>query len=67
MQDRDILVNSVLRNDSLDFNDMQYKSVENYSFKPFTMDEVNGQKELSILKKLDDFTNMMNNTNSQFM
>ena len=67
MQDRDILVNSVLRNDTEDFNKLGYKSVENYSFKPFTMDEVNGQKELSILKKLDDFANLMNNSNTQFL
>ena len=54
MQDRDILLNSVLRNDNIDFNKLGYNSVENYSFKPFTMEEINGGKGLSILKRVDE-------------
>ena len=54
MQDRDILLNSALRS-GLDkkFNKLEYK-MDDYSYKPFTMDEINGQKGNSILEKLDE-------------
>ena len=54
MQDRDILLNSALRADQNErFNKLEYK-LEDYSFKPFTMDEINGQKRNSILEKIDE-------------
>ncbi len=54
MQDRDILLNSALRADQNErFNRLEYK-LEDYSFKPFTMDEINGQKGNSILEKIDE-------------
>ena len=54
MQDRDILLNSALRADQNErFNKLEYK-LEDYSFKPFTMDEINGQKGNSILEKIDE-------------
>ena len=54
MQDRDILLNSALREDQdKKFNKLDYKMVD-YSYKPFTMDEINGQKGNSILEKIDE-------------
>ena len=54
MQDRDILLNSALRADQEPkFNKLEYKMVD-YSYKPFTMDEINGQKGNSILEKIDE-------------
>ena len=54
MQDRDILLNSVLRyGQDRKFNKLDYK-MENYSFKPFTMDEINGKNKISIMDKIDE-------------
>ena len=54
MQDRDILLNSALRSGlGKKFNKLDYK-MEDYSYKPFTMDEINGQKGNSILEKIDE-------------
>ena len=54
MQDRDILLNSALRADQdPKFNKLEYKMID-YSYKPFTMDEINGQKGNSILEKFDE-------------
>jgi hypothetical protein len=60
MQDRDILLNSALRSDQdKKFNKLDYK-MEDYSFKPFTMDEINGQKGNSILDKIDEIVTLIN-------
>ena len=60
MQDRDILLNSALRADQNErFNKLDYK-LEDYSFKPFTMDEINGQKGNSILEKIDEIITSIN-------
>ena len=54
MQDRDILLNSALRFDQdKKFNKLEYR-MEDYSYKPFTMDEINGQKGNTILEKIDE-------------
>ena len=54
MQDRDILLNSALRSDQEPkFNKLGYK-MDDYSYKPFTMDEINGQKGNTILEKIDE-------------
>ena len=54
MQDRDILLNSALRSDlEPKFNKLGYK-MDDYSYKPFTMDEINGQKGNTILEKIDE-------------
>ena len=54
MQDRDILLNSALRaNQDKKFNKLEYR-MDDYSYKPFTMDEINGQKGNSILEKIDE-------------
>ena len=60
MQDRDILLNSALRA-GLDkkFNKLEYK-MEDYSYKPFTMDEINGQKGNAILEKFDEIITLSN-------
>ena len=60
MQDRDILLNSTLRaNQDKKFNKLDYK-MEDYSYKPFTMDEINGQKGNSILEKIDEIITFVN-------
>ena len=60
MQDRDILLNSALRSDQdKKFNKLDYK-MEDYSFKPFTMDEINGQKGNGILDKIDEIVTLIN-------
>jgi len=54
MQDRDILLNSILRADQdKKFNKLEYR-MEDYSYKPFTMDEINGQKGNGLLEKIDE-------------
>ena len=59
MQDRDILLNSVLREEKKKkFNKLDYK-MENYSFKPFTIDEINGQKGNSIMDKIDEIITLV--------
>ena len=60
MQDRDILLNSALRA-GLDkkFNKLEYK-MEDCSYKPFTMDEINGQKGNAILEKFDEIITLSN-------
>ena len=59
MQDRDILLNSALRSDQdKKFNKLDYK-IEDNSFKPFTMDEINGQKGNSILDKIDEIVTLI--------
>ena len=63
MQDRDILLNSVLRNEQEKYNKLGYKSIENYSFKPFTMDEINGEEGDSLLSKLDEIVHWVDNNN----
>ena len=59
MQDRDILLNSALRS-GLDkkFNKLDYK-MEDYSYKPLTMDEINGQKGNTILEKIDEMITLI--------
>ena len=59
MQDRDILLNSALRYDQdKKFNKLDYK-MDNYSYKPFTMDEINGQKGNAILEKIDEMITLI--------
>ena len=54
MQDRDILLNSALRCDQdKKYNKLEY-NLDDYSYRPFTMDEINGQKGNSILEKIDE-------------
>ena len=54
MQDRDILLNSILRSDQdKKFNKLEYR-MDDYSYKPFTMDEINGQKGNGLLEKIDE-------------
>ena len=61
MQDRDILLNSVLRAGlNKKFNKLEYK-MDNYSYKPFTMDEINGEKGNSILEKIDEMITSFGN------
>ena len=61
MQDRDNLLNSALRT-GLDkkFNKLDYR-MEDYSYKPFTMDEINGQKGNLILEKIDEILSLVSN------
>ena len=60
MQDRDILLNSALRAGAdKKFNKLEYK-MDDYSYKPFTMDEINGQKGNSILEKFDEIITLSN-------
>jgi len=60
MQDRNILLNSALRS-GLDkkFNKLDYR-MDDYSYKPFTMDEINGQKGNSLLEKIDEMISLIN-------
>ena len=61
MQDRDILLNSVLRTGvDKKFNKLEYK-MDDYSYKPFTMDEINGQKGNSILEKIEEMITSIGN------
>ena len=56
MQDRDILLNSALRAEQeVKFNKYGYK-MDDYSYKPFTMDEINGQRGNSILEKFEEIS-----------
>ena len=61
MQDRDNLLNSALRS-GLDkkYNKLDYR-MEDYSYKPFTMDEINGQKGNYILEKIDEVISLFSN------
>ena len=60
MQDRDILLNSALRHDQdPKFNKLGYK-MEDYSYKPFTMDEINGQKGNTLLEKIEEMITLVN-------
>ena len=60
MQDRDILLNSALRSGlEQKYNKLGYK-MEDYSYKPFTMDEINGQKGNTILEKIDEMITYIN-------
>ena len=60
MQDRDILLNSALRSGrEQKFNKLGYK-MDDYSYKPFTMDEINGQKGNTILEKIDEMITIIN-------
>ena len=59
MQDRDILLNSALRFDQdKKFNKLEYK-MDDFSYKPFTMDEINGQKGNTILEKIDEMITLI--------
>ena len=59
MQDRDILLNSALRCDQdKKFNKLEYK-MDDYSYRPFTMDEINGQKGNTILEKIDEMITLI--------
>ena len=60
MQDRDILLNSTLReNQDKKFNKLEYRMEDN-SYKPFTMDEINGQKGNGILEKIEEIITSIN-------
>ena len=61
MQERDILLNCILRADQdKKFNKLEYR-MEDYSYKPFTMDEINGQKGNLILEKIDEILSLVSN------
>ena len=60
MQDRNILLNSALRSgQDKKFNKLDYK-MDDYSYKPFTMDEINGQKGNNLLEKIDEMISLIN-------
>ena len=60
MQDRNILLNSALRSGKdKKFNKLDYK-MDDYSYKPFTMDEINGQKGNTLLEKIDEMISLIN-------
>ena len=59
MQDRDILLNSALRvGQDKKYNKLEYK-MDDYSYKPFTIDEINGQKGNTILEKIDEMITLI--------
>ena len=60
MQERDILLNCILRADQdKKFNKLENK-MEDYSYKPFSMDEINGQKGKELLEKIDEIISSIN-------
>ena len=59
MQDRDILLNSALRCDQdKKFNKLEYK-MDDYSYRPFTMDEKKKKKGNTILEKIDEMITLI--------